>query len=230
LQYKLNIYSQFEILYSRYFGREIVSGEKSVFDTAIKILIWKIHCKTFKDICFYRYAYASRLKERNELKAKMIGSSFPWRVAYQQQLNNLNAAFVSECKEIPNKELNNYNMFGEVKAIDVDYDRIVYDTYDYLDKILGFQLNDIFYAAFKRYFDSTSDIRADNLAKYVKYGTDREREIMLLRYGYSFEEIEWINDYVEDISKDEIIFKDTIYSLESEQFDVIKRFVNSKDK
>lgn len=225
--FKLNLYHQFERLYSSYLKRELVDGEKSVLNTAIKILIWKIHCKTFKDICFYRYAYASRLKERKELNAKIKSSTGVVKVKHQIQLNSLYAAFVSECRELPNKKLNNYSMFGnkEIKASDVDYDRIVFDTYDYLDKTIGFHLSDIFFAAFQKYYETTQDERAEKLAKYVKYGTDNDRHIWMLRYGLTFEDIEWANSYIESINQEEIIFNDAVDELEPEQYNIIKRFI-----
>ncbi|MBR2414720.1 MAG: helicase, partial [Clostridia bacterium] len=205
----------------------LADGEKGVLNTAIKILIWKIHCKTFKDICFYRYAYASRLKERRDLKEKIKSSVGVNKLRYQVQLNNLYAAFVSECNELPNKKLNLYSMFGnrEIKANEVDYDRIVFDTYDYLDKTIGFHLSDIFYAAFQKYYESTQDSRAEKLAKYVKYGTDSDRHIWMLRYGLTFEDIEWAENYIKDINQEEIVFNNGIEELEPERYNIIKRFV-----
>ena len=51
---------------------------------------------------------------------------------------------------MPDKNLKMYPLISTVtKAKDVDYDLIVYDTYDYLDKLIGFKLSDIFYAAFQ---------------------------------------------------------------------------------
>lgn len=227
VEFKLNLYFQFERLYSSYLKRSLTDGEKGVLNTAIKILIWKIHCKTFKDICFYRYAYASRLKERKELKEKIKSSVGVTKLRYQVQLNNLYAAFVSECNELPNKNLNLYSMFGnrEIKAKDVDYDRIVFDTYDYLDKTIGFHLSDIFYAAFQKYYESTQDVRAEKLAKYVKYGTDSDRHIWMLRYGLTFEDIDWADNYIEDINQEEIVFNNDIDELESERYNIIKRFI-----
>lgn len=72
---------------------------------------------------------------------------------------------------------------------DVDYDRIVFDTYDYLDKIIGFKLSDIFFAAFNEYFEKTNDIRAKRMAQLVKYGTEDNKEIWMLRYGFTFEDM-----------------------------------------
>lgn len=79
-----------------------------------------------------------------------------------------------------------------------------------MDKIIGFQLSDIFYAAFKKYYENTQDFRADKLAKYVKYGTDNENEIWMLRYGLSFEDIEWANNCIDRINQEEIVFNDRV--------------------
>lgn len=142
-------------------------------------------------------------------------------------MQHLYASFISGYAEIPNKNLQVFSMFGnnEIKAIDVDYDRIVFDTYDYLDKIIGFKLSDIFYAAFNEYYEKTSDIRAKRMAQLVKYRTENEKEIWMLRYGFSFEDIEWLEPYVEVINQEEIIFSREIDKLPVEKMDVIKRFV-----
>lgn len=202
-------------------------GEKQVFNTAIKILLWQIHCKSFKDICFYRYSYASKKKEREQLQKEIEeGNEFERHIA-SFKLQHLYASFISGYAEIPNKNLQVFSMFGnnEIKAIDVDYDRIVFDTYDYLDKIIGFKLSDIFYAAFNEYYEKTGDIRAKRMAQLVKYRTENEKEIWMLRYGFSFEDIEWLEPYVEVINQEEIIFSREIDKLPVEKMDVIKRFV-----
>ena len=119
-------------------------------------------------------------------------------------------------------------MFGynEIKAIDVDYDRIVFDTYDYLDKTIGFYLSDIFYTAFKKYYETTKDIRADKLSKYVKYGTDNERQIWMLRYGLTFEDIEWADKYIAEINEEEIVFNTNVNELEKEKYTILERFIS----
>lgn len=203
------------------------SGERNVFNAAIKILLWQIHCKSFKDICFYRYSYASKKKERNQLE-KVIndGNEFDKYMA-TLKLKHLNAAFVTGYADIPNKDLKVFSMFGnnETKATDIDYDRIVFDTYDYLDKIIGFKLSDIFYAAFNEYFEKTSDLRAKRMAQLVKYGTEDNKEIWMLRYGFSFEDIEWLEPYIKTINEEEIIFNKEINNLSVEKINVIKRFI-----
>lgn len=224
---KLVLYDYFKQLYEYYLGRSLCDGEKQVFNTAIKILLWQIHCKSFKDICFYRYSYASKKKEREQLQKEIEeGNEFERHIA-SFKLQHLYASFISGYAEIPNKNLQVFSMFGnnEIKAIDVDYDRIVFDTYDYLDKIIGFKLSDIFYAAFNEYYEKTGDIRAKRMAQLVKYRTENEKEIWMLRYGFSFEDIEWLEPYVEVINQEEIIFSREIDKLPVEKMDVIKRFV-----
>ena len=130
-------------------------------------------------------------------------------------------------KDIPDKDLTAYPLVStSIAAKDVDYDLIVYDTYDYLDKLIGFKLSDIFYAIFYQYYEATSDERALRLAKYFKYGTDKEREIWMLRYGFSFEEIEWVSECVDSIDETEIKFNDKINALDDAQLKSIEQYVH----
>lgn len=207
----------FVSLYRHYLGGRILTdGEESVFNTAIRILIWKIHCKTFKTICQYRYAFAARINERREYERK--GQS--------QRANTLEARFIKGFDDLPNINLKNYSLYSKgTKATDVDYDRIVFDTYDYLDKLIGFRLSDVFYAIFCKYHDRTKDIRANKLALYFKYGTDDDKEIMLLRYGLSFEEIEQVKKYVIDVSAEEIIFKPEVKNLDQDVVATFERYI-----
>ena len=101
---------------------------------------------------------------------------------------------------------------------------IIYDTYDYLDKLIGFKLSDIFYAIFCEYYEKSKDERSLKLAKYIKYGTISEDEIWMLRYGFDFEDIEWIKPCVASIDKTEIVFNDKVDSLSEEQLMRIDRF------
>ena len=108
----------------------------------------------------------------------------------------------------------------------LENDLIVYDTYDYLDKLIGFKLSDIFYAVFYQYYEATSDECALRLAKYFKYGTDKEREIWMLRYGFSFEETELVSECIDFIDETEIKFNDRINALNEAQLQVIEQYVH----
>lgn len=211
---RLQLYSYFQELYSVYLGRDLERGEQNVLNTAIKIILWKVHGKTFKNICWYRYSYASKSRERVALER--LG----------RRTDNLEAEFYTEYKDLPDKSINVYSYLNGIKAKDVDYDLIMFDTYDYIDKLIGFKLSDVFYAAFHKYFERTNDSNALKLAKYIKYGTDNERYIWMLRYGLSFEDIEILDTHIEDINSEEIKFKNSIQDVPDKDKLAILRFLN----
>lgn len=213
-QERLELYNWFQQLYSNYLGRPLERGESNVFNTAIKIILWKVYGKTFKNICWYRYSFASKTRERKLLERQ------------GKNTDNIEASFFTEYKDIPNKLLNVYSSLNGTKAKDVDYDYIMYDTYDYIDKLIGFKLSDIFYVSLFKYFEKTNDNNALRLAKLIKYGTDNDRHIWMLRYGMSFEDIELLDKYIVDINSEEIKFDDSIKQLQDESKVSIKRFLN----
>ncbi len=210
---KLQLYDSFERIYTNYLGRELSHGERNVFNTAIKIILWKVHGKTFKNICWYRYSYASRSNYRRANKN------------HPDLLNNLQAKFFTEYSEIPNKSLNPYSALNGILAKDVDYDFIISDTYDFMDKLIGFKLIDVFYACLIKYYEKSNDFRAVKLSKYIKYGTDNERYILMLRYGLTFEDIEILDSHILSISEEEIVVKQSIYDLNQSQIKAIIRYI-----
>lgn len=211
------IYNSFQELYQCYLGRELVKAEKGVLNTAIKILLWKVEGRTFSSICQYRYAYISQVNKRRYLI----------REGKKQQADALDAVFVYPYHDLPDNQLQPYSLIPRnVKAKDVDYDLIVYDTYDYLDKLIGFKLSDVFYAVFHQYYIDHNDNRALKLAKYIKYGTDNEKEIWMLRYGFSFEDIIWLDKCIDGISEEEIIFNNNVKALEKDQLERIEQYIN----
>ena len=213
--------SLFSRIYEAYLQRELVSGEKCVLDTSIKILLWQIQFKTFKEICFYRYSYVTKLQERKNL-AKQSNKDL---ITITNEMK-IKPNFMMPCTDIPNKQLKAYSMFSDKEyfVAEIDYDLIVFDTYDYLDKIIGFKLTDIYYASVDNYYKTTLDIRAKKLAQLIKYGTDDEKEIGMKRYGFSFEEIEWLKTCVDKVSQEEIVFNKNVNNLTKEQIKRISRF------
>lgn len=105
----------------------------------------------------------------------------------------------------------------------MSYDLVMYDTYDYIDKIWGFCLSDIFYAVFDLYYERIKDVRADKMRKLIRYATVDEKEILLLRYGFLFEDIKWIKPLVISIDENRIKFGD-ISNLNERQRGVIDRY------
>lgn len=121
------VYDLFGKVYEQYLGRELTISEKGVLGSATKILIWKVYGKNFNSIWRSRYAYTSRVTERRELNRK----------GDIEGLENIKAKYLVGCHDIPNKKLRAYPLIRpELPAEDVDYDLIIYDTYDYLDKII----------------------------------------------------------------------------------------------
>lgn len=208
------MYSDFHTLYEIYLGRPLETAEKSILSQAIKIMLWRVYGRTFKLICQYRYDYASKKKERETLDIQGCAA----------EKSKLTAAFLRGYSDIPDKTLSNFSFLHDIPAEQVDYDRIIYDTYDYLDKLIGFKLSDIFYAIFHQYYESSKDLRALRLAKYIRYGTDNDREIWMLRYGLTFEDIEWATPCIESIGEQEIVFNEKYDGLTDEQLAVLERF------
>lgn len=114
-------------------------------------------------------------------------------------------------------------------AKEIDYDRVMVDTYDYIDKIIGFRVGDVYFCAFIKYHeDETKDVvmreKALRIANIIRYGTDDETEIMLLRYGFDFEDFEWLLPIVSTVTEDEIVFKN-LDNLSDWQRSKIERFI-----
>ena len=76
------------------------------------------------------------------------------------------------------------------------------------------------------YFEKTKDSRALILNNYIRYGTNDQKEIWLIRYGFAFDEIDWIKAHVVSIDEGEIIFKDDIRSVDEKKFSVVERFLH----
>lgn len=212
---KKEVVNAFHRFYSNYLGRELQQGEKSILTTAFNIMIWRIQGHTFSAICHSRYAYISHERERN--KFDRLG----------QSTDNILAKFSQKYEELPNNKLySSISLFKiGLKAKDVDYDIITYDTYDYLDKLIGLYLSDIFYAAFIKYNERCPDDRALKMANLIKYGTYNPRYIWMLRYGMSFEDIELLDNYIESIDELGIIVTRDFASLPQKVKSCIDRFV-----
>ena len=137
----------------------------------------------------------------------------------------MRADYFTGYNDLPNKKLKRYSLFGDLPAEMVDYDRVVYDTYDYLDKLIGFKLSDVFYAVFFQHYLRTNNMLSLKMSNYVKYGTDNEKEIWLLKYGFSFEDIDWLYNCVDKIDEQEIKFNDNIDKLNEFQYSLIERYL-----
>ncbi len=176
----------FKKLFEVSIGRPLLDGERSIFNNAISILFFIIRGMSFKEIVGLRYSAACRRDEGR------IGL----------------APFMQPASKIPDSKLiHSYSMFKGIKAKDVNYDRIVFDTYDYLDTVISFSLTDAFMGAFRVYYANEGDVNALRMIDLLKYGTTHPVHILLLRYGFSAEDLEIVENYIQTINEREIKFK-----------------------
>ena len=110
-------------------------------------------------------------------------------------------------------------------VINTDFDVVVYDTYDFLDKLIGFKLSDIYYAAFKINFEDTHDERVLTFANLIKYGTSNEKEIYMIRYGLSLDDISILEPYILSIDTKGIKVSPDFYDLPPDIRKPLERFV-----
>lgn len=213
----------FSKLYAVYLkGRQPTDAEFSVIRTAVEVFLQQISGHSLRSIVSSRFAYIAKTSERRMLRRNLPDS------VYRLKCNKIYPAYSTPAPKsgLPNKDLKEYPLFSidKYRAHEVSYDLVMYDTYDYIDKIWGFCLSDIFYAVFDLYYERTQDVRADKMRKLIRYATVDEKEILLLRYGFLFEDIEWIKPLVIGIDEKRIKFGD-ISNLSEKQKGVISRYI-----
>jgi len=206
--------------------RRLSLSEQKILSTSISILLWQIQGRSFKEILKIRYNYVTKYTERRDLK-ELLKKAEISVADYNKKINEVICISSPAPREIPDTSLDrglSYS-FKNLKFIDFDYDLLVYDTYDYLDKVIGYSLSKVYYAAFNSYYLQALDKRAFMTALFFKYGTSDDVDIWLLRYGFSFEEIEWIREHVDYVTEDKIFFLDSIGTLEQEKLNALKKFI-----
>lgn len=219
-----NIQKAFKNIYKASLMRELTIGEASILSTSIRILLWQIQGRSFREIVSLRYKYVTNDKEKQKLKKAYKNNEIS-KNDYESKLSKIRTRFSAKAINIPDKKLKNHVSLVYGPASNINYDSVVYDTYDYIDKVISFSLAKTYIAAFDNYHKVTLDIRAKSLSCYFKYGTDDIIEIWLVRYGFSFEEIEWLKDHIDQIDEEEIIFLPSIRKLNEEQMECILRYL-----
>lgn len=216
----------FHVIFEHSVKRPLEPGEKGVLSAGITILLMKIQGRSFREILAIRYNYITKRAERHKL-LRMFRRGELDRDDYSSRLSKLLVEFSMPPHTLPNKSLlYSFNEFDGIAVDDLEYDRLVYDTYDYLDKVISFSLTDIYVAAFTLYFEREGNMNSLKLVNYMKYGTADESEILLLRYGFTLDEIDVISPHVENIDENEIIFKDSALSVKrSRVAKLVKRYI-----
>ena len=217
----------FEELYAKSIKRELSQGEVALLGNAVHIFLMKIQGRSFKEILRLRYNYLSREKEvkhlENELKSGNINE-----FEFTNKKKSLTVRFSAPPSSLPNKSLTHFaSNYENIAVSKLRYDAVIYETYDYLDKVISFSLTDIFYAAFELHHKESGNSKSKRLADYIRYGTDKPEEILLLRYGFVMDEIDELSPHVESINEDEIIFKDSVINIQQSRIlKLVKRYSN----
>jgi len=186
------VLADFKTIYEAALGRHLVEGEFAVFGQAIEIFLHAIQGRSFKEIVGIRYSKVSRRDSDRQGEAK----------------------FAQAASKLPNKTMvKKFPLFTRgTLAQEVSYDAVMFDTYDYLDQVISFCLSDVFVAAFKIYAERSGDERANRMIELLRYGTNNPRHILLMRYGFPSECVQEVNEYVESVSEENIVFRDAINS------------------
>jgi Superfamily II helicase len=216
----------FKLIYISHLRKDILTrGEASVLSVSIPILLWKIQGKSFKEIVSLRHAFLTNKDEQRAILSRLRKKEITPEQAARLR-SEIQIRYSTVATPLPDSNASVVGIFPRNTSIsDFDYDILVYDTYDYLDKVISLSISDPLSAAFQIYFNETNDSRALTLRNYIKYGTNDELEIWLLRYGFGFDEIEWLKVHIASIDENEIRFLDSINELPELRYELIERYL-----
>lgn len=187
---RMRLEDDFRVIFEASIDRKLKAGEEAVFRTAIRLLLRTFQGRPFSEIVGQRFNMIGRRDQRRSGEAQ-----------FSQRANKLPDASL----ERP------FSLFPNgMQARDISYDAVVFDTYDYLDQVISFSLNDAFIAAFKIYHSHTNDIRALKLIELLRFGTNDDVQVLLMRYGFLPEDIPEVIPYLASISEHQIVFKPSI--------------------
>ena len=223
------IKKSFENIYKVHLRRqELTNGEKSVLSTSIPILLWLIQGKSFAEIISLRHAFLSEKDYRRKLRRQLVRKEITIK-EFRSQIEEKKIRYSCIANALPDISFKRgASLFPRSTSIkDIDFDKIIYDTYDYIDKVLSLSIKDPVSSAFILYYQKTNDIKAQILSNYIKYGTNDETEIWLIKYGFSFDEIEDLIIHIDKVDETEIAFKDSIneFIKNPDNFKLIERYL-----
>ncbi len=222
------IKSAFMSIYLRHIRRKELSlGEQDVLNEGFQIMLWSILGKSFKQIAALRYFFTTKFfdEEVKDIRNQLIHANGEDKKKLIHKLSNIEAKYLVGYNDIPNINLKRYPKFTDSNILDIDYDTVIFDTYDFMDKLISLRLKDIFYATFDTYYLKTGDQRAFEISNLVKFGTNEPVRIWLLRYGFFNDDIDKIIDYVIDVNENEIVFDKSIYKIDLD-IDILKRYIS----
>jgi len=223
--YKKKIKTAFKNIFLQYLRKNTLNdAESGILSTAITIMLWHMQGKSFSEVISLRHAYLTHKDERNQIMSKVRFKELSFSEA-RKQIKSIKVSFTPIPEIIPNSNLKHIPRFPNTSVDELNYDLLVYDTYDYLDKVISLSLSDPLCGAFQIYYNKTNDNRALIMKNYIRYGTNDNKEIWLLRYGFSFEDIEWLKNYVQQIDDNAIYFTNNINELDEDKYEIIERYI-----
>jgi len=166
--------------------------ESAIFDSATSIFFHMIQGRSFREIVGIRYSYITG-RDKKDIK---------------------HTKFLQQAEKLPNISLKTFfSIFKKGTPVgNANYDAVVFDTYDYMDQVISFSLSDVFIAAFQIYGEQHDDDRVEQVIDLFRYGTNNQRHILLMRYGFPPEMVNDISLHIEKIDETRIIFKNSIQS------------------
>lgn len=215
IQQRNSLKKAFARIFEISLGRELGSGEQSILSTAISVLLWQIQGKSFRTLLGLRFSYLAKRSEQREINRSFRSGEINFSQR-KRDLQNLIVKFSPIATQLPSLGVHAVPRFRNVSVLDIDYDLLVYDTYDYLDKVISFSLSDVYVAAFAQYFTATGDTRASDFVNFIKYGTSDPIEILLIRYGFSPENVVELSSHIESISEEAVVFRPSVFEIANE--------------
>ncbi len=220
------IKNSFQTIYLSHLRKQTLSKrEKSILSAAISIMLWRVQGKSFKEIISLRYSYLARKDEQRAIEASKKAGDISGAQALEMKMA-LKIRYSQQADRLPSSEVGTNKLFSTNESVlNLNYDKLVYDTYDYLDKVIAQCIVDPIAGALELYYRQTRDSRARVMGNYIRYGTNDSTDIWLLRYGFEPEDIEWISKLVTSVDENQIFFNGKIKGLTDKQFNVIGRYL-----
>ncbi len=204
----------------------LTPAEQAVVSTAIPIMLWHVQGTSFSQIVSMRHSFISKRDQRAAIN-RAIKSEDITATEGSDQLKALRVRGSPNPFSLPNlKEHRSYIYSTDTSVADIEYDKIVYDTYDYLDKVISQSIADPLCAVFEVYYrEIDKDPRALAIQNYIRFGTNEELAIWLLKYGIDPEDIEWLKKHVASVDENNIEFKDSILEEPIERLESVERYI-----
>lgn len=223
---RTKVKKSFQKIYIKHLRRnELTSDESAVLSASIPILLWHIQGKSFSEMVSLRYSFLSERDKRRTILRDILREGGTVSQA-KEKFQSIPIRYTPVPSPLPNKGLSRAALYPRGTSVNyIDFDTIVYDTYDYLDKVISLSISDPICAALDIFYENNNDSRAIALKNYIRFGTNDETEIWLLKYGFSFDEIELIKEYIKHIDSNKITFKDTVSNINDELKSLIERYV-----